>query len=271
MWRLSKRKVGLILLFAANLAATLVVSPCLVALGEPTIGWRIMPYVALAAVVPTQLCFVVGWAAMGQRPWLMRIVPAVIVGLLMQLAVRSTASSQSPDSEDVLVMMVSAAPAAYAFLRPLSAILGWEFGDRPPTQRRGQFHLLDIMGWTAAVAMAIVIAQVFPGPLLWVALCLVCCLVVLAISSAFRRRRLALVFMTASILAAAVALHAVTCYLRAFNALWGLPSMGGLFAAAATVTAANLLALDLLGYRLHRRPRRLATSAQSRVQPESVT
>jgi hypothetical protein len=249
------------LLLLINLAVALSVQPCTVALNQPNVGpeWLIV-FIGVAAIVPAQACLIVGWAAMGQRPWPVRVFQAVFVGLVMLMALRATSISRSPGTEDHLVLTLSSAIAAYAILRPLAVILGWEFGDRPPSQTRGRFRVLDIMEWTAAFALATVTAQVFPGAVMWIGLCLMCCLAVFAMSSAFTRRRIAIVVIVMGMSAIAVAIHTVVVQFRAYNAAMGLPSMSGMLAAAAIVTGGNLFALDLLGYRLHRRPKSLATS-----------
>jgi hypothetical protein len=264
MLRFFWRNAGLISLLLVNLAVTLIVQPCLIALNEPTVGleWLIL-FIGVTAIVPAQACLIVGWAAMGHRLWLVRVAQATFCGLLMLVLLRSASLSSAPDMEDHLVLMTSAAISVYAILRPLAVILGWEFGDRPPSQARGQFRVLDIMEWIAAFALATVTAQLFPGAVMWVGLCLVCCLAVLTLSSAFKRRRLAIGVIVVGMTVLAGAIHAVVVYFKAYNAAMGLPSMSGMLAAAAIVTGGNLFALDLLGYRLHRRPKSLATSTAS--------
>src|SRR5262245_47813115 len=212
------RNAGLFVLLLINLAVTLSVQPCIVALNQPNVGpeWLIV-FIGLAAIVPAQACLIVGWAAMGQQPWLVRVVQAAFMGLLMLMLLRSTSISRASDTEDLLVLTVGASIAAYAILRPLAVILGLEFGDRPPAQIRGRFRVLDIMEWTAAFALATVTVQVFPGPVMWVGLCLMCCLAVVALSSAFKHRRVAIVVVIIGMSALAVAIHAVVVQFGAYN------------------------------------------------------
>src|SRR5262245_59511512 len=94
MWRPSKRSVSLAFLLLSNLYLALAIFPILKWFGpaSPANGWEMMCQMALLAAVPTQCILAVGWAAMGQRHWTLRIGQAAL-GVLLLAFVAATSET----------------------------------------------------------------------------------------------------------------------------------------------------------------------------------
>jgi hypothetical protein len=273
--------VGII--FLANSAITLASMSGVLSLeryfaGGPPNGWKLLCLTSLFAVVPTQIVLAAGWTAISQQPWQRRMMLGAgaliwidVLLLLVEARTKGPRDFGGLVSQGFPALLLHGAIlwlGAFALFRPLS--IAWEFGNHAASGRGNQFRLLDIGEWTFAVALPLAFVQVLDSIGRWTlkgtlvcGLVVVCCVIVVVSGGLWRNRTVITPILAAAIVLADGGTLYLLHYFGYAQQTWTPTMLGGVVGGATCASTINLVALQLLGYRLRHRSRSASVRDES--------